>query len=56
MANREWDPAWGTGNAIIDSQYEQLFQQLMRLNLAVAAGKGDGEDRKLAEPWRATGE
>ena len=47
MSNKEWNPAWETGNAIIDSQHKQLFQQLEKLNRAVAAGEGDGETERV---------
>ncbi len=41
-----WNATWETGDAIVDSQHKQLFQQLERLNSAVTAGKGDGETER----------
>ena len=46
MSIFEWNPAWETGNPLIDRQHIQLFQQLERLYIAVAEGKDVGETEK----------
>jgi hemerythrin-like metal-binding protein len=46
MSIFEWNPTWETGNAVIDSQHRQLFQQLSHLYTAIEEGKGGGETER----------